>query len=146
MDERAIIEGSAGARAALIAASYARLTSEVLAGDLWTTSTAVVAHGTEPSPRFFYANRQALSLFRMTAARFISMESRLSAGPADRADRAAMLAQLDATNVVRGYRGIRVASDGTCFTIENAVIWNLLDAHGQHHGQAAAFAQWEPLG
>ena len=145
MDERAIMEASSAGRNALIADSYYRLTGEALAADLWTAPTAVVAHGTEPSPRFFYANRRALSLFRMTASQFIGIESRLSAGPADRAERAAMLAQLNAANVVRGYRGVRVAGDGTRFTIENAVIWNLLDEAGQNHGQAAAFADWEPL-
>jgi hypothetical protein len=130
----------------IIAASYLRLTGEFLAsGPLWTAPVAVVAHGTEASPRFFYANRLALDLFRMSADQFVGMESRLSAGPADRAERATMLAQLNAANVVRGYRGVRVAGDGTRFTIENAVIWNLLDERGQHHGQAAAFATWHLL-
>ena len=145
MDERATIEASAGERVALIAASYARLTGEALGADLWHAPSAIVAHGTEPNPRFFYANRQALSVFRMTASQFIGMESRLSAGEADRDERAAMLAQLAQRNVVRGYRGVRVAADGSRFTIENAVIWNLLDEHGVRHGQAAAFAEWAAL-
>jgi hypothetical protein len=145
VDEHAIIEASAAGRQALIAASYHRLTGEVLAQDLWTAPVAVVAHGTEASPRFFYANRLALDLFRMRADQFIGMESRFSAGPADRDERAAMLAGLNAANVVRGYRGVRVAGDGTRFTIDNAVIWNLLDERGTHQGQAAAFGTWHSL-
>jgi len=142
MDEQALMERSAGARLALIAESYARLTGAPLVpgGEpLWSAPLAVVAHGMEASPRFFYANRLALDRFKMPAAQFIGMESRFSAGPADRAERAAMLAGLDARDVVQGYSGLRVASDGSFFRIEGAVIWNLVDEAGRRHGQAAAF-------
>ena len=149
MDERSMIEEHAGDRAGLICASYHRLTGASLFGeahDLWIAPVAVVAHDTRPNPCFFYANRLALDLFRMSAAQFIGMESRYSAGETDRAERAAMLAVLEARDVVRGYRGVRVAGDGTRFVIENAVIWNLRDETGKRRGQAAAFAEWHLLG
>jgi len=147
MDDRAKIAASAESRLTLIAASYHRLTGAPLAGggELWDAPIAVVAHGTEAIPRFFYANRLALDLFKMSAGTFIGMESRLSAGPADREERAAMLARLNAAEVVTGYGGVRVAGDGSTFPIENAVIWNLLDEAGQRHGQAAAFADWRAI-
>ena len=144
-----MIEEHAGDRAGLICASYHRLTGASLFGeahDLWSAPVAVVAHDTRPNPCFFYANRLALDLFRMSAARFIGMESRYSAGETDRAERAAMLAELDARDVVRGYRGVRVAGDGTRFVIENTVIWNLHGDTGERRGQAAAFAKWQLLG
>ena len=149
MDERGMIEAEAGDRAALICASYRRLTGEKLVGegqDLWSAPIAVVAHDTRPDPRFFYANRLALELFRMRAVQFNGMESRFSTGETDRAERAAMLGELEARDVVRGYRGVRVAGDGTRFVIENAVIWNLRDDAGERCGQAAAFANWQLLG
>ncbi len=144
-----MIEAEAGDRAALICASYRRLTGAPLLSEgtkLWRAPVAVVAHGTQPEPRFFYANRLALDLFRMSAVQFIGMESRFSAGETDRAERAAMLAELEKRDVVRGYRGVRVAGDGTRFVIENAVIWNLRDDAGKRCGQAAAFAEWHLLG
>ena len=40
---------------------------------------AVVAHGTEDVPRFFYGNRLALELFAMRAGQFIGLPSHESA-------------------------------------------------------------------
>jgi hypothetical protein len=37
-----------------------------------------------------------------------------------------------------------VARSGRRFRIENGVIWQLLDAHGKCHGQAAVFDSWRP--
>lgn len=141
------MEASAGARLALLAESFHRLTGRELAtdGDVWTAPAAIVAHGIESPPRFFYGNARALALFRMDAAQFIGLPSYRSAEPALRDERAAMLAQLDAADVVRGYTGVRIAADGARFRILDAVIWNLVDRSGQRHGQAAWFDKWEPV-
>jgi nicotinamide mononucleotide adenylyltransferase len=142
------MEASAGERLALIAESFERLVGRSLApeGDnIWTMQAAVVAHGTQDPPMFFYGNRQALSLFRMSAADFIGLPSYRSAEPSLREERAAMLAGLEAENVIRNYRGIRIAADGTRFRINNAVVWNLIDEAGLRHGQAATFSEWEML-
>lgn len=141
------MEESAGARLALLETSFARLTGRPLApgGDLWNAPAAIVAHGVEDVPRFFYGNAQALALFRMTPAQFIGLPSHRSAEPALREERAAMLARLEADDVVTGYHGLRIAADGTRFSIRDAVIWNLRDASGQRHGQAAWFDTWEML-
>lgn len=146
MDDRQAMEDSAGARLALIGNSFARLTGAPLAaGDLWQAPLAVVAHNTSSPPLFFYANHTALGLFRMTAAQFIGLPSFKSAEPALRDERAAMLAKLEADDVVPGYSGVRIAADGTRFRIVDATIWNLVDEAGQRHGQAAAFGKWEPV-
>jgi hypothetical protein len=35
-----------------------------------------------------------------------------------------------------------VTSTGRRFLVENAIIWNVVDAGGQRVGQAATFAHW----
>lgn len=145
MDDRAIMEASAGPRLALLADSFRRLTGRELApaGDLWSADAAILAHGTEDPPLFFYGNARTLGLFRMPAAHFLGRPSHTSAEPAHREERARMFARLEADDVVFGYAGVRIAADGTRFRISDAVIWNLVDEAGVRHGQAAWFARWE---
>lgn len=148
MDDREKMFASAGARLGLIAESYERLTGSALASspdDLWDAPRAIVAHGTEHPPLFFYGNRQALTLFRMPIERFIGMPSYRSAEPALREERAAMLARLAERDMVDDYSGVRIAADGSRFRIERATVWNLRDEAGRCHGQAATFADWTPL-
>lgn len=147
MTDRDVMAANAGARLALISMSFARLTGGPLVPpgqNLWSMARAVVAHGTEDVPRFFYGNELALRLFAMPAERFIGLPSHESAQPSARAEREAMLARLDRDDVVTGYSGIRIAADGSRFRIERAVIWNLLDEQGIRHGQAATFTDWTP--
>ncbi len=139
------MEQSAGWRLALLAESFARLTGRALVaggGDLWSAPNAIVSHGTEEVPLFYYGNAKALELFRMSAEEFIGLPSYKSAEPALREERAAMLAKLEADDVVSDYRGIRIAKDGTKFRIDNAVVWNLVDEDRRRHGQAATFGEW----
>ena len=145
MDDRAIVETAAGPRVAVLLASFARLTGAPLAADsaaLWALPKAVLAHDGAAEPRFIYGNACALGLFRMAAADFIGMPSHLSAEPGERAQRAAMFAQLEAADIVRRYTGVRIAADGARFAIRDAVIWNLVDANGTRHGQAALLPLW----
>ena len=142
------MEASAGARLAVIAQSYQRLTGEPLAtppGDLWSAPRVILAHGIEDPPLFFYGNRLALDLFAMSVGDFIGMPSHKSAEPALREERAAMLGKLAARDVVDDYSGVRISADGRRFRIGQATIWNLLDEDGTRHGQAATFTEWEWL-
>ena len=143
------MEARAGAeRLALIEASFARLAGRALvdAGQsMWSAPRAVLAHGLESPPCFFYANALALRLFRMSPVQFLGLPSHLSAEPGERAERAALFARLEAADIVEGYGGIRIAADGQRFRMTDAVIWNLVDAAGQRRGQAATFASWEML-
>lgn len=147
------MRGIAGTRLALIAESFARLAGKPLVvagadnleGALWDAPQAIVAHGTEAEPLFFYGNRTALALFGMRAADFIGMPSHRSAEPAQRAERAAMLERLGHGRIVDDYSGVRIAADGRRFRIERAHVWNLLDESGATHGQAATFAEWRFL-
>jgi hypothetical protein len=153
VSDRSAMQASAGGRLALIAESFERLAGTPLVAPsrrgigqaLWEAPRAIVAHGTEPEPRFFYGNRIALELFAMTAAEFIGLPSHRSAEPALREARARMLAGLEQGGIVEGYSGVRIAADGRRFTIAGATVWNLADASGQAHGQAATFAEWRFL-
>ena len=133
-------------RIALVAESFARLLGRDLVtrdGDpvaaLWYARQAVVAHGTEADPRFFFANRAALTAFRATLDQFIGMPSRLSAEAPLRGERQALLDRVTAHGFIDDYAGVRVALDGHRFCIEQAIVWNLIDADGLRHGQAATF-------
>jgi len=151
--DRSVMQASAGRRLALIAGSFERLAGRPLVEfapgavelAMWEAQRAIVAHGTEPDPRFFYGNRIALELFAMTAAEFIGLLSKRSAEPALRQERAFMLAGLAQNDIVDDYAGVRIAANGRRFTISHAQVWNIVDEHGGRHGQAATFAEWKFL-
>jgi len=145
------LTASAGPRLPLIVDSFERLTGRPLlaAGDaadaLWTAPFVVLAHGTEADPIFFYGNRLALSLFELTAEQLVAMPSRLSAEAPDRDERARLLDEVTRHGFIGDYAGVRVSASGRRFRIERATVWNLVDAAGGLHGQAAAFSDWSPL-
>jgi MEKHLA domain len=150
--DRSLVEASAGPRLGLIAESFFRLTSQRLvppdedaATALWGAARVILAHGTGADPVFFYANRMALDRFEVTAAQLVRMPSRLSAEPLLREERAALLARVTRDGFIDDYAGIRVSATGRRFRIEQAVVWNLIDAAGTCHGQAATFGRWTEL-
>lgn len=112
---------------------------------LFTAPFVVVSHGRESDPLLNYANRAALDLWEMTAAEFDGTPSRLTAEPVHREERARLLERTRRDGFVDDYRGVRIARSGRRFRIERAIVWNLLDAAGEHRGQAATFADWTPL-
>jgi hypothetical protein len=151
--DRLAMRASADVRLAVIAASFERFAGRALVEPslggieqaIWDAPRAIVAHGTQAEPLFFYGNRVALELFAMSAAEFIGLPSHRSAEPALREARARMLAGLDESGIVEGYSGVRIAADGRRFAISGATVWNLIDEHGGRHGQAATFAEWRFL-
>lgn len=112
---------------------------------LWEAPRVIVAHGTEADPMFFYGNRLALQLFEFSFADFSRLPSRYSAEPLAREARSRLLEQVARQGYVDDYAGVRIASSGRRFMIERATVWNLVDADGHHHGQAATFSEWTPL-
>jgi MEKHLA domain len=106
---------------------------------------ALLAHNTEADPRFIYANRTAQSCFEYSWEEFVQLRSRFSAEAPDRLERQRQLEAVTREGYVSGYRGIRVARSGRRFWIENGVIWQLVDARGICHGQAAVFDSWAPV-
>jgi hypothetical protein len=132
--EESIATQSAGARLALMAESFVRLTGETLveaspslAQALWSAPRAILAHGTEADPIFFYGNRMALDL--------------LAEAPS-RAERAKLLARVRRDGYIADYAGVRISAGGRRFRIEQATVWMLIDDAGRNRGQAATFSQW----
>lgn len=140
-------------RIACIAESYRRLTGRPLVsaeGDLvaalWSTPIAIVAHGREADPIFYFGNRTALTLFEMDFGTFTQLPSRFSAEPLLRDERARLLERVTRHGIIDDYAGIRISATGKRFHIGNASVWNLTDEAGAAVGQAAAFAEWTYVG
>ncbi|MGB0713322.1 MAG: MEKHLA domain-containing protein [Gammaproteobacteria bacterium] len=112
---------------------------------LFEAPFAVVSHDTASDPVFNYANRTALRLFEMSWAAFTGLPSRRSAEPVNREERARLLSRVSSDGYIDDYRGIRISASGRRFWIENATVWNVLDADGCYRGQAAVFHRWTDL-
>jgi hypothetical protein len=112
------------------------------AQELFAAATVVLAHDGASDPRLIYANRAALTLWRRRWQEMVGMPSRLTAEPAVRQARAAVLSLAQRREAIQGYGGIRIDSQGRRFRIEGARLWTLRDGEGHACGQAAAFASW----
>ena len=137
---------------ALLMGSYARLVGKLLVPEgkdaAWLYAQApiaVVAHNTDPDPKFIYANRCAQTCFEYSWDEFIGLPSRLSAEAPERAERQALLDAVAKNSFMSGYRGIRVAKSGRRFLIEDGVIRELIDEKGIRHGAAATFPSWRDI-
>jgi hypothetical protein len=115
------------------------------AARLFHAPFVVVSHGTEADPILDYGNAAALALWEMTWDELTRTPSRLTAEPVHRDERARLLERTRRDGFVDDYAGIRISSTGKRFRIEQAIVWNLVDAAGQHRGQAATFDRWTPL-
>jgi hypothetical protein len=114
---------------------------------LFAAPVVVLAHdgqdpGGDPGPRLTYANRAALRLWRRSWGEMVGLPSRLTAPPAERAERRRALVQARAGTAITGYSGIRVDSQGRRFRIRSARVWTLHDGAGRTCGQAACFSDW----
>ncbi len=132
-----------------IGESYRRLTGRTLVaagGDaveaLWAAPLAIVAHGTEPDPIFFFGNRTALALFEMEFDAFARLPSRCSAEATLQDARARLMERVERDGIVDTYSGIRISATGKRFRILNTSIWNVAAETGARVGQAAAFSEW----
>lgn len=144
------------ARARLIIESYAAVVGRPLidpegsdiarAERLYRAPFVVVAHGVEADPMLSYGNEAALLLWEMEADVLLRTPSRLTAEPMHREERARLLERTRRDGYVDDYSGVRISRSGRRFSIERASVWNLLDAAGTLHGQAATFERWTPLG
>ncbi len=102
----------------------------------------VLAHDTQPDPRFIYANKAAQACFEYTWDEIIGLPSRLSAELAASEARQKLLEQVAGRGYASNYAGIRVSKTGRRFWIEDGTIWQLVDAAGVLQGQAAIFTRW----
>jgi len=137
----------------LLVSSYHRLTGRHLIDPnqsdqwhaCWTAPRVIVAHGTQADPIFFYGNQLALNVFELDFVASTQLPSRFSAEPLLRDERDALLARVRDHGFIDDYAGVRISASGRRFRIEQATVWDLLDADAQRHGQAATFERWLPL-
>jgi hypothetical protein len=134
----------------LLTRSYARLLNKPLSdrSATWLYRDApfvVVAHNTDPDPRFVYANKAAQSCFEYDWDEFVMLPSHLSAEEMLREKRQTALEAVVRDGFVAGYSGVRIAKSGRRFRISGAVIWQLIDDNGVFRGQAATFADWNDI-
>ncbi|MGZ8196399.1 MAG: MEKHLA domain-containing protein [Methylosarcina sp.] len=142
--------------ARLIKNSYRRLlgkelipearSDEEFARLLFHAPFVILSHDTAADPIFNYGNLQALSIYELSWEALSCLPSRMSAEPVTQTERDKLLAEVKQKGYIDHYQGIRIAqSSGKRFLIKNTVVWNLLDAKGCYHGQAACVKEWEYL-
>lgn len=119
--------------------------SEQLARQVFLAPFVVVSHDASDDPMFTYGNRLALELWEMSWEEFTQTRSRMSAPAVQQAQRAQLLAEVRSKGFIEGYSGCRVSRSGKLFQIENATLWDLMDAAGNYYGQAAMFDSWHYL-
>ncbi len=105
----------------------------------------LLSGGTEGDQVLNYDNAAALSLWARNWDDFTRTPSRLTAEPMEREAREVFLLAVRERGFVDNYTGIRISAKGDRFFIENAIVWNLLDAAGNYAGQAATFSSWRPI-
>ena len=106
---------------------------------------AVLAHNTAPDPVFVYGNLAAQQRFEYDWAGITRLPSRLSAEPPNQAERQAFLARVQRVGYETGYTGVRITRTGKRFMIEEATLWQLIDADGVLHGQAVIIPRTRDL-
>ena len=116
-----------------------------MARALYEAPFVLVSHGLETDPVFNYANLTAQSLFELRWHDFVRLESRHSAEAVEQAARESFMQQVRTNGFVDNYTGVRISSSGKRFTIDRAVVWNVIDDAGNLRGQAATFAHWTPI-
>jgi hypothetical protein len=106
------------------------------------SSHCILAHDTGSMPRFIYANRAAQVCFEYDWDEIVGLPSHLSAEPGDRAERQRLLDAVARDGFATGYSGLRIAKSGRRFSIEDGILWQLIDTGGVVRGQAASFGRW----
>ena len=102
----------------------------------------VLAHNTDADPRFVYGNRAVQACFEYGWDEITRLPSRLSAEAPNREERQVLLEAVARQGFASGYRGLRIAKSGRRFWIEDVTVWQLIDADGVLHGQAATYRRW----
>ena len=119
--------------------------SPTAAYNLFSAPYCLVSHNTDSDPIFNYGNQSALTLFAMNWEDFTQLPSRKSAETINREERNRLMTGVSNNGFIDDYQGIRISATGKRFLIQNATVWNIIDACGDYHGQAAVFYQWSEL-
>ncbi|MEK6748058.1 MAG: MEKHLA domain-containing protein [Pseudomonadota bacterium] len=114
-----------------------------LGRELFYAPFVIASHDTQSAPVFNYANLAALQLWETNWEMFTSKRSSDSAEADAQVEREQFMARVAAQGCVSGYSGVRISMQGRRFRIDNATVWNVLDAAGGYHGQAVWFDAWQ---
>ncbi|MBN3723584.1 MEKHLA domain-containing protein [Burkholderia sp. Ac-20379] len=106
---------------------------------------AVLAHNTAADPVFIYGNKAAQQRFGYDWDEITRLPSRLSAEAPNREERQRFLERVQRLGYEAGYRGVRITKSGQRFMIEEATLWQLIDADGTLHGQAVTILRTREL-
>lgn len=140
----------------LLAGSYQRLlgkrlvphplpTNEAAAWLYEEAPFAILAHNTAPDPVFVYGNKAAQRRFGYDWDEITRLPSRLSAEAPNREERQRFLERVQRLGYEAGYQGVRITKDGSRFMIEEATLWQMIDADGVLHGQAVIIPRTRDL-
>lgn len=102
----------------------------------------VVTSNSATDPILNYGNQQALNLWEMPWEKLTQTPGRHTAEPMHRDERQKFLETVQRNGFIADYSGVRISSTGKRFKIEQAIVWNLLDASENYLGQAATFKNW----
>ena len=109
---------------------------------LYRAPFGMLAQDTSLDARFVYANLAAQRRFGYSWREFMGMPARLSAEPQNQDQRQVFMDSVLRQGYVSGYQGRRIAKAGRRFLIQDVTVWNLVDADGTLHGQAALIRRW----
>lgn len=112
---------------------------------LYHAPYVVVSHGIQQDPIFNYANLTAQQLWHIGWEVFVQLPSRFSVEPDRIEDRELLLAEAAKNGFINNYSGVRIASTGNRFRIEQVLLWNLPDEENKKIGQVALFRNWTNL-
>ena len=103
----------------------------------------LLVHNTAADPRFIYLNRAAQACFEWEWDEITRLPSRLSAESPNQAERQKLIDSVTRFGFATGYRGLRRAKSGRRFWIEDVTMWQVTNASGMLHGQAAIYYRWQ---
>lgn len=112
---------------------------------LYHAPYVVISHGIQQDPIFNYGNLVAQQLWQLDWDQFTAMPSRLSAEPEQVKGRELLLAEAAKNGFINNFSGVRIASTGKRFRIENVLLWNLPNEVNEKIGQVALFRNWTNL-
>lgn len=99
----------------------------------------------DSSPRFIFANQQALNLWQLSLEEFIGMPSTKTASEEHQQERDSLLNQVHLQGFIKNYSGIRQTSTGQNFKIFDALVWNVYNEKQETIGQAVKFDNYKML-
>ena len=72
----------------------------------------------------------------MSPEQVIGKPTTMTAPESEQKERNELLNQVNSHGFIENYKGIRVASDGNLFQIQDATVWNIVDEKSRKIGQA----------